>query len=163
MAEGNYRLSLANDTLNTRILLVDNGFRTAEREVTEEERAIKAAKRRELETEKREKMKQKTMDTLLKKKESKATKMMKTVKTSSRDDVPRISYVNNGHGISLSYPEGAQYPLLKSESVCPPKPKRCSMCDELKKYNSAKTGSALCSSLACYKADLSRVENIVQV
>ena len=105
MAEGDNRLSLAN-TLITRILLVNNGFRTAEREVTEEERAIKAAKRRELETEKREKMKQKTMDTLLKKKESKANKMMKTVKTSSRDDVPRISYVNNGHGISLSYPEG---------------------------------------------------------
>ena len=77
-------------------------FRTTEREVTEEERAIKAAKRRELETEKREKMKQKTMDTLLKKKDSKATKMLKTVKSSIRDDAPRITYVNNGHGISLS-------------------------------------------------------------
>ena len=108
-------------------------------------------------------MKQKTMDTLLKKKESKATKMMKTAKSGSRDDVPRITYVNNGHGISLSYPEGANYPLLKSEPVCPPKPKRCSMCENLRKYNSAKTGSALCSSLACYKADLAKIENIVQV
>ena len=138
-------------------------FRTTEREVTEEERAIKAAKRRELETEKREKMKQKTMDTLLKKKDSKATKMLKTVKSSIRDDSPRITYVNNGHGISLSYPEGEHFPLLKSEPICPPKPKSCSMCENLKKYNSAKTGSALCSSLACYKADLARIENIVQV
>ena len=131
--------------------------------MTEEERAIKAAKRREHESEKREKMKQKTMDTLLKKKDSKATKMLKTFKSSIRDDVPRITYINNGHGISLSYPEGELFPLLKAEPVCPPKPKSCSMCENLRKYNSAKTGSALCSSLACYKADLARIENIVQV
>ena len=130
--------------------------------MTEEERALKAAKRRELETEKRERMKQKTMDTLLKKKESK-TKLMKTAKTSLRDEAPRISYVSNGQGISLSYPEGEPFPLLKSEPILPPKPRSCSMCENLKKYNSAKTGSPLCSSLACYKADLARIENIVTV
>ena len=44
----------------------------------------------------------------LRKNESKETKMMMIVKTSSRDDVTRISYVNNG----LS--EVAQCPLLKT-------------------------------------------------
>lgn len=129
--------------------------------MSESEKAIKAAKRRELETEKREKIKQKTMDTLLKKKDSKATKM-KTVKGSIRDNAPRIIYINNGFGISLSYPEGEHFPLLKSEPSCLPKPKRCSLCENLRKYNSAKTGSALCSSLACYKADLARINKIAQ-
>ena len=56
------------------------GRKTVEKEVTEEERVSKAQKRREIETEKREKMKQKTMDMLLKKKDSKATKQIKTAK-----------------------------------------------------------------------------------
>merc|ERR1719234_1976603 len=43
-------------------------------ELTEEEKNVKALKRKEIETEKRERQKQKTMDTLLKKKDSKATK-----------------------------------------------------------------------------------------
>lgn len=38
--------------------------------------------RKEIETEKRERQKQKTMDTLLKKKDSKATKQIKTSKSS---------------------------------------------------------------------------------
>merc|ERR1712203_979190 len=52
-----------------------------EKDMTEEdkvEKMVKAQKRKEMETEKREKMKQKTMDTLLKKKDSKVTKQIKT-------------------------------------------------------------------------------------
>merc|ERR1719341_2111329 len=57
-------------------------------ELTEEEKNVKALKRKEMETEKRERQKQKTMDTLLKKKDSKATKQIKTSK-SSRSDIPK--------------------------------------------------------------------------
>ena len=39
----------------------------------EEERMVRAAKRKEVETEKREKIKKKTMDTLLKKKDTKVS------------------------------------------------------------------------------------------
>ena len=97
------------------------GRKTVEKEVTEEERVSKAQKRREIETEKREKMKQKTMDMLLKKKDSKATKQIKTAKSSTKEDSPIISYINNGAGISLSYPPGTTYPLTKTVAA-PPRP-----------------------------------------
>ena len=95
------------------------GRKTVEKEVTEEERVSKAQKRREIETEKREKMKQKTMDMLLKKKDSKATKQIKTAKSSTKEDSPIISYINNGAGISLSYPPGTTYPLTKTVAAQP--------------------------------------------
>ena len=128
-----------------------------EKEVTEEERMMKAQKRKELETEKREKMKQKTMDTLLKKKDSKATKQIKTAKSIIKEDTPRISYVSNGEGITLSYPLGEQFPLMQSNSVSAPPPTSCQMCQNKKKYNSSKTGHPLCS-LTCYKADILQSE-----
>ena len=128
-----------------------------EKEVTDEERLMKAQKRKELETEKREKMKQKTMETLLKKKDSKATKQIKTAKSNLKDDTPRISYVSNGDGISLSYPLGEQFPLVQSNSVVPPAPASCHVCQNNKKYQSNKTGHPLCS-LSCYKADILQSE-----
>ena len=128
-----------------------------EKEVTEEERMMKAQKRKELETEKREKMKQKTMDTLLKKKDSKATKQIKTAKSIVKEDTPRISYVSNGEGITLSYPLGEQFPLVQSNSVLAPPPSSCHLCQNNKKYNSSKTGHPLCS-LECYKADILQSE-----
>ena len=36
------------------------------------------------------------------------------------------------------------------------------MCSSSKKYRSSKTGSPLCSSLACYKADLARGQSVVE-
>ena len=124
-----------------------------EKEVTEEERMIKAQKRKELETEKREKMKQKTMDTLLKKKDSKATKQIKIAKSIIKEDTPKISYVSNSSGMSLSYPAGHQFPLVQANPVRPPIPSSCQMCPNIKKYNSSKTGHPLCS-LECYKSDI---------
>jgi len=85
-------------------------------ELTEEEKNVKALKRKEMETEKRERQKQKTMDTLLKKKDSKATKQIKTSK-SNRSDIPKISYVANSSGALLSLPEGFEYPLEASRGV----------------------------------------------
>jgi len=83
---------------------------------TEEEKNVKALKRKEIETEKRERQKQKTMDTLLKKKDSKATKQIKTSK-SNRSDIPKISYVANSSGALLSLPEGFEYPLEASRGI----------------------------------------------
>merc|ERR1719220_3350277 len=87
-------------------------------ELTEEEKNVKALKRKEMETEKRERQKQKTMDTLLKKKDSKATKQIKTSK-SNRNDIPKISYVANSSGALLSLPEGFEYPLEASSCRLP--------------------------------------------
>ena len=67
------------------VFQLEFGGRTKEKvvsELTEEEKNVKALKRKELETEKKERQKQKTMDTLLKKKDSKATKQIKTSKSS---------------------------------------------------------------------------------
>merc|ERR1711973_21865 len=88
-------------------------------ELTEEEKNVKALKRKENETEKRERQKQKTMDTLLKKKDSKATKQIKTSK-SNRNDAPKISYTSNSCGAQLSLPEGYEYPLKKVRLPNPP-------------------------------------------
>ena len=137
------------------LAMLQFGKKTAEKEMTEEERAIKAQKRRELETEKKEKMKQKTMDMLLKKKDSKATKQIKTAKSTMKEDEPKISYISNSHGITLSYPEGENYPLNKMPKMSPPPPISCTMCDNVKKYNSSTTGSPVCS-IVCYKADLDK-------
>jgi len=123
-------------------------------ELTEEEKNVKALKRKEIETEKRERQKQKTMDTLLKKKDSKATKQIKTSK-SNRSDIPKISYVANGSGALLSLPEGFEYPLEASSCRLPPAAIPCTICPNPKKYNSSATGSPVCS-LACYKTDLAR-------
>jgi len=130
-----------------------------EKEMTEEdkvEKMVKAQKRKEMETEKREKMKQKTMDTLLKKKDSKVTKQIKTQKN-IKEDTPKISYIANSSGFSLSFPSGHDFPLLPSAPKSPPPPPTlCSMCSNRKKYNSSKTGEPVCS-LACYKNNLSRI------
>ena len=117
------------------------------------EKAIKAQKRKEVETEKKEKIKQKTMDTLLKKKDSKAAKQLKSLK-SQRDEVPKISYVRNQSGAFISFPENCEYPLQRSTEQKPPDPVYCCMCSNIKKYSCSKTGSPLCS-LDCYKKNIS--------
>jgi len=140
--------------------MLDFGVKKMEKEITDEEKAIKAQKRKELETEKREKMKQKTMDTLLKKKDSKVTKQIKTAKSNIKEETPVISYINNSQGISLSYPLGEKYPLNTRAPVPPPETKSCVMCPNRKKYNSSETGSPVCS-LECYKSDLARMTNVI--
>jgi len=127
-------------------------------ELTEEEKNVKALKRKEIETEKRERQKQKTMDTLLKKKDSKATKQIKTSK-SNRNDAPKISYTSNSFGAQLSLPEGYEYPLKRSGCRTPPAVIPCILCPNPKKYNSSATGAPVCS-LACYKMDLARPREI---
>jgi len=118
------------------------------------EKALKAQKRKELESEKKEKMKKKTMDTLLKKKDSKATKQIKSSKL-LKDFIPKIMYIINSRGSSISYPESASYELEPQVKREIPVPVFCSVagCKNIKKYSCSKSGKPLCS-LACYKINM---------
>jgi len=117
------------------------------------EKALKAQKRKEVQTEKKEKIKQKTMDTLLKKKDSKTAKQLKSSVKCQRDDAPKISYLINSSGFYLSYPDKSSFPLEKQAEVTPPSPVLCCLCENVKKYSCSKTGQPLCS-LKCYKLNL---------
>ena len=123
------------------------------KEEDSEEKAIKAKKRRDVETEKKEKIKKKTLDTLLKKKDSKTAKLLKSFK-SQREDLPKISYVRNQSGSFLSFPAGSECPLETKSKISPPTKVNCCMCSNLKKYSCSKTGNPLCS-LQCYGQNLS--------
>lgn len=93
------------------------------------------------------------MDTLLKKKDSKTTKLLKSFK-SQRDELPKISYVQNQFGSFLNFPPGAEFPMESRAEVSPPAKVYCCMCSNLKKYSCSKTGKPLCS-LQCYGKNLS--------
>lgn len=114
--------------------------------------AIKSQKRKQLADEKREKDKKKTMERLLKKQESKATKSAKA--RTNRSSVPVIVYKITETGGTLIYPPDVEFPLKTEKIKQPPPPKYCSMgCGNLKKYSCSKTGAALCS-LECYKKNI---------
>lgn len=115
--------------------------------------AIKSQKRKQLADEKREKDKKKTMERLLKKQDSKATKQsrQKTTKTNA----PVVVYRQNGEGTIMTFPEGIDYPLTTVKAPEPIKPLVCSTgCGNIKKYSCSRTGVPLCS-LECYKKNLS--------
>jgi len=133
----------------------NSSLNTDKTELTEEEKLLKAQKRKVIESEKKEKIKKKTMDTLLKKKDSKATKQIKTQKN-IKDGIPKISYTQNANGYSLSFPSGHEFPMISQPCRSPPKVKLCQMCPNPKRYNSSTTGEPVCS-LACYKANLQLV------
>jgi len=120
------------------------------------DKALKAQKRKDIETEKKEKIKKKTVDTLLKKKDSKMTKQIKYIRPQI-DDSTRITYISNAKERSLTFPKDWAYPLQKGIKLEPPAPILCCVCSNVKKYNCSKTGKPLCS-LACYKANLKQVE-----
>lgn len=116
------------------------------------EKAIKAKKRKEIESEKKEKIKKKTLDTLLKKKDSKAAKQLKTSK--SVREAPKIVYKQNSTGAQLSFPAGCSYPLAGQPRRDPPPRVLCSVCRASpRKYSCSLTGIPLCS-LECYKKNL---------
>lgn len=114
--------------------------------------AIKSQKRKQLADEKREKDKKKTMERLLKKQESKATKVTKV--RSNRNSVPVVVYRQNSKGATLHYPVNVDFPLKTFKIKDPPPLKYCSLgCGNLKRYNCSRTGAALCS-LSCYKQNI---------
>lgn len=116
--------------------------------------AIKSQKRKQLADEKREKDKKKTMDRLLKKQESKATKSAKA--RSNRSAVPVVVYKMSESGATLIFPPDFEFPLKAQKIPEAPPLKYCSMgCGRLKKYSCSKTGANLCS-LECYKKNLAK-------
>lgn len=133
------------------------------------QKAIKAIKRKEIENEKREETKKKTMDKLLTTKTTlppapanSSTNLNSSNSNSASDvklqptavKVPSVTYKVTASQRLLSYPVGMVYPLAKSvKSEPPPSPMLCAVCkSHPKKYSCSRTKRPLCS-LACYKAN----------
>eukprot|EP00095_Tigriopus_kingsejongensis_P009070 snap_masked-scaffold308_size214241-processed-gene-1.30 protein:Tk09070 transcript:snap_masked-scaffold308_size214241-processed-gene-1.30-mRNA-1 annotation:"ino80 complex subunit b" len=137
-------------------MALDYGYKKKE-EDTEQSlklKALKSQKRKVLEMVKRENDKQKTMDRLLKKKDSKAAaKQTKSVKSIHRE-APKFSYHINRQGRFVSVPLHAEFPLAAQPPRDPPPTILCSVpnCGTPKKYNCAQSGQPLCS-LSCYQAN----------
>lgn len=66
-----------------------------------------------------------------------------------------MTYVNNTSGITISVPEGIEFPFESQRTEKPPPKPKCAVkgCRNDKKYVCSKTGVALCS-LECYKKNL---------
>ncbi|XP_071447189.1 INO80 complex subunit B isoform X2 [Hetaerina americana] len=126
--------------------------------VTEEmlrQRAVKLQKRKQLMEEKREKDKKKTMDRLLRKQDSKTSKVGRPKAFGIRKHIPRLRYQITLMGYSVSVPQGMDFPLKALQAEDPPKPVTCGVegCRNLKNYSCSKTGVPLCS-IDCYKKNL---------
>ncbi|XP_034935561.1 INO80 complex subunit B [Chelonus insularis] len=119
--------------------------------------ALKSLKRKQLADEKREKDKKKTMERLLKKQESKMSKLAGKGKPSKRQ-VPLMTYTLTVDGSSISLPPGMDFPLSASKAKETPGIKFCGVqnCPNPKKYACSRTGIPLCS-LECYKANLAAI------
>lgn len=117
-------------------------------------------KRKQQADERREKNKRETMDRLLKKQESKVTKVAKnkTIKVT----VPVISYYDStANGSHISYPIDMEFPIKAQLARTPPTIKLCGVCNiEQKRYNCSKTNIPLCS-FQCYKLNLEQKQIVV--
>lgn len=122
-----------------------------------EKAQLKSQKRKQMADEKREKDKRKTMDRLLKKQETKLTKVAKNriVKVA----VPVISYMESiEHGASLSYPIDFEFPMQSQVVQLAPPKILCAICNgNRKRYNCSKTNVPLCS-FKCYKSNQMRTQ-----
>jgi INO80 complex subunit B len=100
------------------------------------------------------KIKKKTMERLLKKQESKASKVISKGRLSKRQ-VPLVTYRLTIEGSSISLPPGEDFPLCCTKEKIPPKQILCGVnqCRNPKRYSCSKTGVPLCS-LQCYKTNL---------
>ncbi|TRY62768.1 hypothetical protein TCAL_11502 [Tigriopus californicus] len=137
-------------------MALDYGYKKKELDTEEslQLKAIKSQKRKVIEMEKRENDKKKTMDRLLKKKDSKAAaRQTKSVKSVHRES-PKFSYTINHSGQFVSVPVHATFPFKAQPPREPPPVILCAMptCGAPKKYQCARSGKPLCS-LPCYKAN----------
>ena len=127
---------------------------------------MKSAKRKEIELQKREEDRIKTMDRLLNKKES--TTLKNTLKSTSNSSsvtsvndisgramIPKIVYIDKQSGPSLTFPKNMKIPIPTLTYKEPPVKIKCFIdsCSNFKKYNCSKTNRPLCS-LSCYKKNL---------
>lgn len=137
-------------------MALDYGYKKKELDTEEslQLKAIKSQKRKVIEMEKRENDKKKTMDRLLKKKDSKAAaRQTKSVKSVHRES-PKFSYTINHSGRFVSVPPHTPFPFEAQGPREPPPVVLCAIpsCGAPKKYQCAQSGKPLCS-LPCYKAN----------
>ena len=121
-------------------------------------KAMKVEKRKEIEKEKREQDRIKTMERLLNKKETLSSKTVKGLMEkpiSAEASTPKITYIKNHDLTTLTFPEGMTMPIPTMKPLKPPEKIKCAIktCKNVKKYNCSKTGKPLCS-LGCYKKNL---------
>lgn len=116
--------------------------------------AVKSQKRKQMADEKREKDKQKTMERLLKKQETKMSKGNKS-KPIAKEIVPLISYRDSiDDGVFITFPPLDAYTLMPCGPIEAPKPIVCAVCTiNTKRYNCKKTNVPLCS-FKCYKVNI---------
>lgn len=121
---------------------------------------LKSQKRKQMADEKREKDKRKTMERLLKKKDSKSVKQIKNRPVKAQ--IPRISYQQTADDAKIVLPEGFEFPFQAQVAKEAPKPVLCSVpnCKNLKRYNCSKTNVPLCS-FKCYKLNCDRVKKLI--
>lgn len=122
---------------------------------------IKQQKRKQMADAKREIDKKKTMERLLKKKDSKISKNSKNRLNNKIPPAPAIRYRYTKLFTTITYPPNFDVPikaLPKREP--PPPPTLCAICGELKKYNCSKTNIPLCS-FKCYKSVVASLKDIM--
>ncbi|XP_040574861.1 uncharacterized protein [Lepeophtheirus salmonis] len=130
-------------------------------ESIKQQKAIKSAKRKELEMEKRELDKKKTMDRLLKKRDSKATKLMKSSRTGLNKGPILMTYkISKDGSRTMNMAHGVEYPLSPSTIPCTQEDLKVKLCGNCKMkpkvYSCSKTLVPLCS-IECYKANIEKV------
>lgn len=121
-----------------------------------EKAQLKSQKRKQMADEKREKNKRETRDRLLKKQETKLTKVIKS-RMIAKAEAPVVSYYMGTMGAYVSFPKDFEIPIKTQLAHAPPPPiQLCGVCNEDKKrYNCSKTNIPLCS-MQCYKLNLER-------
>lgn len=110
------------------------------------------AKKRKQQMEKQiEENKVQTIERLLNK-QVKSRKEVEKQKRIQKADVPRVTYLNNKNGVSISFPVNMDVPFQKQVLQRVPQEVTCAVqgCTNLKRYSCSKTKLPLCS-LECYK------------
>lgn len=145
------------------LMSLPTGYKEKEKVMTAEalERAqVKIAKRKQLADQKREKDRQKTMERLLKKQESKMNKVNKSKQI--KPGVPKITYKSTQDQCVIIFPPEYDLKFGAAERVHGTdaeeladkdgeiKGKLCSICQAPKRYNCSKTNEPLCS-FKCYQ------------
>ncbi len=125
------------------------------------QKELKSQRRREVELEKKEQDKMKTVARLLNKKDSKPSKVAGAPTRTPKYQISKlVSYRLSLNGFSISMPLDYTFPFEAQEaaSVQPPPVILCAVegCKNKKKYSCSKTGRPLCS-LECYKRNLATV------
>ncbi|XP_046839512.1 INO80 complex subunit B-like isoform X2 [Xenia sp. Carnegie-2017] len=125
-----------------------------------DENSEEAAKRRKQRARKRKQQMEKqieenkvqTIERLLKK-QVKSRKEVEKQKRIQKADIPRVTYINNTNGISISFPVNMDVPFKKREQKSLlSAPVKCAVkgCANIKRYSCSQTKLPLCS-LECYK------------